>query len=296
MKNKISMMIIGAQKAGTTSLNNYMSQHPRIYTHFTLEFSLFNRDHYEKGFDYYFEKTVSDTRKEDPACYFLGKSVGLMYKPDLLKKLKEENPDVQIVIVLRNPVERAFSAFLFCEKEGIEPYKNFDDAIFKNDISRFNGEKPFELACDYIGRSGYLNHIKNILEIFPKENVHFFLFEKMIKDLNEDLNKMTQILGLPSFDFDTTIQYNKGKLTRSKTMAKLLSPGKNFFAIKWIPSKQRTQLKQFLKKLNSKDKTGKKSSINNDTRHYLEKIFKPEMPELIRITGLPLQEYWKELI
>lgn len=295
MKNKISMMIVGAQKAGTTSLNNYMSQHPRIYTHFTLEFSLFNRDHYDKGFDYYFEKTISDKRKEDPACYFLGKSVGLMYKPDLLKKLKEENPDVQIVIVLRNPVERAFSAFLFCEKEGIEPYKNFDDAIFKNDISRFNGEKPFELACDYIGRSGYLSHIKNILQIFPKENVHFFLFEKMIKDLNEDLNQMTQVLGLPSFDFDTTIQYNKGKLTRSKTMAKLLSPGKNFFAKDWISAKKRMQLKQFLKKFNSKEKAGKNSSINTETRIYLEKIFKPELPELIRLTGLPLNEYWKEL-
>lgn len=288
-------MIIGAQKAGTTSLNNYLCQHPYIYTHFTLEFSLFNRDHYKKGFDYYFKKTVSDKRKNDSACYFLGKSVGLMYKPDLLKKLKDENPEVKIVIVLRNPVERAFSAFLFCEKQGIEPYKNFDDAIFKNDISRFNGDKHFELDCDYVGRSSYLQHIKNVLEIFPKENVHFFLFEKMIKDLNKDLNEMTHLLGLTSYEFDTSTQFNKGKLTRSKTIAKLLSPGKNFFAKEWIPAKQRTQLKQFLKKLNTKEKAGMKSSINEATRSYLENIFKPELQELIRLTGLPLNEYWKEL-
>lgn len=294
MRDKIAMMIIGAQKAGTTSLNNYLSQHPQIYTHFTLEFSLFNRDHYEKGFDYYFKNTVSDERKNNPHCFFLGKSVGLMYKPELLKKLKEENPNVKIVIVLRNPIERAFSAFLFCEKEGIEPYKNFDEAIFVNDISRFKEKKPFEQACDYIGRSSYLQHIKKVLEIFPRENVHFFLFEKMIKEMNASLNDMTQIIHLPTYTFDTSIQYNLGKLTRSKNIAKLFTPGKKSFLKNWLPIKQRTQIKQFLKNLNAKEKAGEKAVMNPETRKYLEGIFKNDIDELIQITQLPLLDYWKE--
>ena len=110
-------------------------------------------------------KTISDKRKNDPSCCFVAKSVGLMYKPELLKKLREENPNIQLIIVLRNPVERAYSAFLFCEKEGIEPYKEFEDAIFVNDISRFNGDKAFELACDYIGRSSYLQNIKKYVKV-----------------------------------------------------------------------------------------------------------------------------------
>ncbi|MBS1730632.1 MAG: sulfotransferase, partial [Bacteroidetes bacterium] len=100
MKDKIALMIIGAQKAGTTSLNNYLAQHPQIYTHFTLEFTLFNRDHYKNGFDYYFENSISDHRKNDPNCLFIAKSVGLLYKPELLQKLKEDNPNTQIIIVL----------------------------------------------------------------------------------------------------------------------------------------------------------------------------------------------------
>ncbi len=294
MKDKISLMIIGAQKAGTTSLNNYLSQHPKIYTHTTLEFSLFNRDHYAKGFDYYFNNTVTDKRKNDPHCYFLGKSVGLMYKPELLQKLKDENPNVKIILVLRNPVERAFSAFLFCEKEGIEPYKNFEDAIFINDISRFKGEKPFEQACDYIGRSSYLQHIKQVLDIFPRKNVHFFLFEKMIKEMNDTLNDMAGILHLPRYAFDTSIQYNQGKLTRSKNVAKLFTPGKKSFIKDWLPVKQRTRLKQFLKNLNTKEKSGTKAIMKPETRQYLEGIFKNEIAELIKITQLPLLEYWKE--
>ncbi len=294
MKDKIAMMVIGAQKAGTTSLNNYLSQHPQIYTHFTLEFSLFNRDHYEKGFDYYFDTTISDKRKNDPSCCFVAKSVGLMYKPELLKKLREENPNIQLIIVLRNPVERAYSAFLFCEKEGIEPYKEFEDAIFVNDISRFNGDKAFELACDYIGRSSYLQHIKNVLEIFPAQNVHFFLFEKMIKELNQSLNEMTSLIDLPAYAFDTSIQYNEGKLTRSKSVAKLLSPGKKNFVKSWLPAKQRTKIKQFLKKLNSKQKAGEKSMMKTETREYLQHLFKNDLPELEQLTKLPVRTYWNE--
>ena len=61
-----------------------------------------------------------------------------MCNRDLLFKLKEHNPHVKLVIVLRNPIDRAFSAFLYCRSNGIEPYTKFEEAVFLNDPLRFN--------------------------------------------------------------------------------------------------------------------------------------------------------------
>lgn len=295
MQKKIGLMIIGAQKAGTTSLNHYLSQHPSIYTHFTLEFGMFsNLENYNKGFDYYFGNAVSDKRKSLDTCVFIAKSVGLMYKPDLLLKLKEHNPGVKIVIVLRNPVERAFSAFWYCKKNGIEPYENFRDAIFLNDSGRFKRDHGFKDDCDYVGRSSYLKHLNNVLRIFPSENVKVLLFEEMITDPNSYLNNISGFLGLEEFKFDVSTKYNEGQHPRSTFFSKVLSPRKNTILKKIIPLKQRTKLKQSLKRVNSVKASEEQRIIEPNTREHLVSIFKQDIYELETLTNLPLKNYWNE--
>ena len=98
-------MIIGAQKAGTTSLKNYLGEHPQIVTHPHTECSFFASDDeynegFEKGFVRYFggEKDFQDK-------VIVGKNVTISFREFALKRLAQHNPNCKIVFILRNPTK-----------------------------------------------------------------------------------------------------------------------------------------------------------------------------------------------
>jgi len=297
MKGEVSLMIVGAQKAGTTSLNNYLAQHPQIFTHQTLEFGLFkDNNSFNKGIDYFLKNTVDKQAILNPdKTTFVAKRVALMYNREMLLRLFESNPKVKIVIILRNPIDRAFSAFWYCKKIGMEPYRTFEQAIYNNDISRFKGNRAWEASCDYIGRSTYLPPIRDIMSIFPEDNVKILLFEEMVKDLKAALNVITSMIHLPPFNFDTSEKYNEGMDVHSGMISKITRPGKSNFIKQLLPLQYRLKLKSFVQGLNeSKTLTKEKKQLHPDTRIYLKKIFAPQMKELIDITHLPIKKYWSE--
>ena len=298
MQNKkADVIIIGAQKAGTTSLNIYLSQHPNIFTHNTQEYGLFRDDEsLKKGIQYFYDNTVDDAVKSDTAkTVFVAKRVGLMYDSKRLLQVKEYNPDIKVVVVLRNPVDRAFSAFDYCRGMGIEPYKNFEDAVYINDPSRFNGNEKHKRNCDYIGWSMYAEHIKNIYSIFPAENIHVFLFEEMITDLNAYLNKICSTVDLSGFNFNTSKKHNERKKSRSPFLSKIFSSAKKSLLINILPMKLRLALKKNVKGAILKNsKPAEKKQMAAATHEYLKNIFVSDVTELEENTNLPVKKYWPD--
>ena len=296
MANQIDLMIVGAQKAGTTSLNNYLAQHPNIFTHFTLEFNMFRSpEDFKKGFQYYMDNTVEKKIQSDPdKIKFVAKRVGIMHDIKMLNQLKEHNPDVKIIVVLRNPIDRAFSAFGYSRKTGREPLENFLEAIKQNEsgFDRFNGNIYLQRACDYIGRSKYVESLGNIYSIFPEKNVSVFLFEEMIKDYSVFLNKMAVSLGIKKYAFDTTKTYNEAGNIKNEMLAKTLAPGQMKFFKGILPLKYRVKLKQFLKSKNS-TKSDKKI-MPPETRSQLIQIFKEDVRHLNENYNIPVLSFWPE--
>jgi len=178
----------------------------------------------------------------------------------------------------------------------MEPYAAFEDAIFINDSSRFKANEKFKKNCDYIERSSYLKHLKNLYSIFPEENIKLFLFEEMITDLNKYLNEMCTLINQNNFQFNSSIKYNEGREAKSFLLSKLLAPSKKNILINFLPVKQRVMLKQRLKGANTikKNKAETKHVINENTRAHLKNIFQPDMEELASFTKLPLKKYWSE--
>jgi hypothetical protein len=217
-----------------------------------------------------------------------------MYDPPMMIKLKEHNPHIKIIVVLRNPIERAFSAFWYCRNRG-ESYSQFEDAIFLNDRTRFKGDKKLEDNADYIGRSSYLQHLKNIYSIFPSENIKLFLFEEMITDLNKYLNEICNFIGLRPYEFDTSIKYNERAESKSRLLVRILAPGKSAIINNLLPVNLRIKLKQRLKRANQrKEENTEKTYMKEGTRMHLHNIFKQDIPELEQLTKLPLKKYWQE--
>ena len=104
----LDCMIVGGHKCGTTSLKEYLGAHPEVATHPQLEFTAFSQKDYSPGREREELGTLLDDAGERLA---LAKHAGLYAEPFSLDRLREAAPDCRILLILRDPVARARSAF-----------------------------------------------------------------------------------------------------------------------------------------------------------------------------------------
>lgn len=290
---QLCLVIIGAQKAGTTSINLYLAQHPNVVTHLSQEFGYFaDENSYSKSFEFYRNALIGNVNERDK---IIVKHVGLMYNPSILKDFAKKNPNLKYVCILRNPIDRAFSAFQYCRQVGLEPYNDFEFCFFSEDKSRFKENFIALRSCDYRNRSLYYKHIQTILDFIPKSNIQFFLFEEIIKDFNSFLNKIILNIDLESFDFDTNKVYNVSKASRFQWLSFISAPGKSSFVKRILPLKYRVYFRNFLKKSNgTKNSDSVKVIIDDNLREKLISYFKDDVKSLETILPLNLKKYWPE--
>jgi len=106
--------LIGVQKAGTTTLNDWLGQHPQIFCYKSLkDVHLFAR--------FKSHSEIMRRLAQEPALYkgepiVLQSGVNYVFYPHFLQKIKEYNPSAKLLLILRNPVERAFSAYSYLQK------------------------------------------------------------------------------------------------------------------------------------------------------------------------------------
>lgn len=168
---KLDLMIVGAQKAGTTSLNNYLRQHSDVCGHEIIEFSFFADGHeYKKGFpevySQYFDKKTCIKN--------VAKNVTLSFNENGLKRLEEHNPDIKIVLILREPVSRVYSAYTMAVKDGWmkRPFSEFNKLIKNKDFQDI-------MYRHFVGQGKYAEQIDMILKYFPASNLRIYLFEDL---------------------------------------------------------------------------------------------------------------------
>ena len=288
---KIDLMIVGAQKAGTTSLKNYLGEHPDIAVHITKEFAYFQSEmDYEKGFEVSYKRSYPSNKGR----VIVAKNAGLYEKELFLTRLKEHNKDCKIVFILRNPVDRAFSSYLMEKREGFIDFDSDHLAKIlnpKNPIDKNFFRKFIELGI-------YSEHLKNIYSNFQKENVMVFTFEQLksnggqvCKDIFSSLNLNTDI------EINTGNVYNERKNIRSKKMARLLNQLKredNLLKLavkKILPYHLFLKITGKLKSINYSAKGASDEKMSVETREKLVEFFKPYNQELSSMLDIDFS-YW----
>ena len=257
---RIDAAIIGVQKAGTTSLLRWLGQHPAIQAQRGMEFTYFiDREAFEERS---FQKAF---RKDFPGQALSGKTVllkhvGLFENEHALRLLKQHNPAVKLIVVLREPADRAWSAFWYARSRGIEPENNFERAAFERPAGHFSS--PFlQRSTDYVGRGFYAKHLHRLERIFPIQQICIVSFEALRTDPQAVCDAVCRFLGLPSHP--VVVQHeNKTGLPRYPWLPRLL-----FFLkplLRQVPASWRKPVKRRIKQFNQSDQ-----SI-------------PEMPESIR--------------
>lgn len=284
-------MIIGAQKAGTTSLKNYLGQHPAFQTHPHKEFSyFFDQRENETGFDQAYKKYFD---RESDDRFLLAKNAGLYVNESGLIRLKAHNPGCKLVLILRNPVERTYSSYLMEKNYGAirEPVEIIGPVMEKADSS------DWRYAC-FIGMSLYAGAIRMILRHFPKESLHLVRYEDLEHRPDNCCKEIFSWFGVDTnFQPDTSVRYNETRVNNSSRYGKFISNLlKNDNPIKRItrlalPGKIDYKVGEMLRGIN---KSGRKyEPLPEPLAKKLYGFYKEHNDQLSELTGIDFSEWNK---
>jgi hypothetical protein len=246
-----NFFIIGAQKAGTTSLYFYLNQHPQIYMSPVKE-------------PHFFAELQSDFRRPAPTSPIPGKlkpvtdlgdylalfegvsdekaigeaSTSYLFNTRAPTLIKRSVQDAKIITVLRNPADRAYSNYLHLVRSGREPLTSFAEAL-QAEERRIQDE--WEPVWYYKQKGFYYSQVKRYFDTFGSDQVKVYLYDDLRSEPFGVLCDIFRFLGVDeTFVPDTSIEHNPSGLPRSKTLytqVRRLTAGKTTLLDRLLPIK-----------------------------------------------------------
>ena len=207
--NKIDFIIIGAQKAGTTAAAFNLNQHPSIsvFTGFTeygqAEIEFFNQ-HWDRGSDWYFNQLPKENK-------VIGeKTSELLHRTVCHERIQKVQPNVKLIVLLRCPVERAYSQWRMAALNKKDEVRSFSEVISKElEMLQNNSYKHDFYSCKrnelstwregYIVKGFYYEQLENLFKYFSNEQVHISISERLLKNKTEEYNAMFSFLDVAPY-------------------------------------------------------------------------------------------------
>jgi Sulfotransferase domain len=214
-------IVIGAAKSGTTSLYSALADHPFVepcmtdnrYFDSTKEVHYFDYNYY-LGTDWYrthfpLAQERLEFEREHRRRFLTGEaSPTYISHPWAPGRIRELLPDVKLIAVLRNPVDRAYSHFQLSRRQGEETIESFEEAVAREDerlrpelermaADRWYNSWPYAMFS-YLARSRYAEQLERWLELFPREQFLFLKAEDLFGEPGPVIDTVYDFLGLPA--------------------------------------------------------------------------------------------------
>ena len=212
-------LIIGTHRGGTTSLHQYLQQHPCVAPIFprlqNVKGVRYFDQNYFRGIDWYrshFPTVAYRSYRRrlhgepvlcgDTSPYYL-------FHPAAAERAAKDVPQAKIMALLRDPLERAYSHWKRERRDGTEPLESFEGAIAA-EPGRLAGEVRRILSDDryysyahenfsYVSQGLYLDSLPRWLDRFPRDQVHIEVTERFLEDPQAVYDRVLRFLGLPPF-------------------------------------------------------------------------------------------------
>ena len=291
-----NFLIVGASKSGTSSLYHYLKQHPDIFLsekqkegrYFSQMKNCFkgpgdsvvestiikDEENYKALFDSYnHEKAIGDISPE--YLYFYEQSI-----PSIKAAL---GGDVQIMIILRNPVDRAYSAYMHFKRDKRENL-SFEEALEKE---KEREEKNWLWTWKYKYSGFYAAQVKAYLDSF--KHVRIFLYDDLVNNQAKVLQDICTFIGVdPGFQFNTSYKYNVSGDPKNQLLYKLETSRGLIKALKKvIPAGLVSRIKN--------NWTGEKqmvrSEMSQETRRDLIDFFREDILKLQKLINRDLTNW-----
>jgi len=297
MGKKPNFIGIGTTKAATTWIFQCLKEHPEICGSSVKDTRFFNTEYYyRKGLNYYYSFF-----KNCPKNSIKGEiTPDYIYHQKTPYLIRKHFPDVKIIIVLRNPIEKIYSEYRFqkIRKLRLSIYKTLEEAIKKD---------PMLTKMGY-----YYKQISKYYDLFPNENILILFFDDIEKNPIEFMKKIYTFIGAKNIDFippsinrkiniyGEIVGQNKIPYINSISYKMIIHLKEDRFVKKFI---KKIRLDEFLqkflvfnvKRLIKTDivKNNNNLSMNTNTKNYLRLIYKEEIKKLEKFLGIDLS-HWKE--
>jgi sulfotransferase family protein len=191
---RLDFILAGVQKSGTTALHYFLSRHPHITMGNRQEMHFFdNEEIFSRPVDY---ELLHQHFRPVPASTIAGECTPIyIYWKPAMERIWKYNPKIKLLIILRNPVERAFAHWNMQRFKGREPL-DFLDAVTQ-EKSRAREAAPLQSRrYSYVDRGFYAEQLERVLKFFPQEQVKIIKFEEFRDKKSEMLNAMFRFLGV----------------------------------------------------------------------------------------------------
>jgi hypothetical protein len=217
------MIIIGAMKCGTTSLFRYLEEHPDFFPPKSKEIHYFDSN-FDKGLDWYRRQFPTNVRRLK--CRLMGQRIitgeaspYYMFHPHAMGRIASILPKVKLIVLLRNPVDRAYSHYHNEIKHGRESL-TFGEAL-ESEPGRLAGEVEKMLKDEryfsvhhghhaYLSRGIYVDQLKACRTFFQKEQFLIVDSASMSTDLQRVYDKVCAFLGLVPYTLKDWKTHNRG--------------------------------------------------------------------------------------
>jgi len=254
-------LVIGAARAGTTAIYSYLRQSPDIFMPRVKEPNFFAFEGQTQacrgpGADYI---NNSVTRLEDyrglfaaaPGGAIRGEASPLyLYAEQAAARIRHHIPDARLVVVLRNPVEQAFSHYMYATKQRIEPLADFVTALHAEERRMADGWQP--LFC-YSGFPRYAEQMARYLALFPREQLLIRLYEDFEGDPAGLMQDILAHVGVTSgFRPDMAQKHNAGGVPKNRVFQDFLMKSNPITRAigKVVPQETRLRIRDRLASLN----------------------------------------------
>jgi hypothetical protein len=183
-----NFLLIGAAKSGTTALYTYIKQHPEVFMATPKELRFFsyqgpypvdlNQDYIHAGvttledYEHHFDKVKAERIIGEASPMYL-------YYKDTAKRIQQVIPDVKMLAILRNPVDRAFSAYTHALRDWKEDSKTFEEALAKE---RERIDAGWDILWHYTKAGFYYKQLVPYFDIFNPDQIKVVLYDDLVAD------------------------------------------------------------------------------------------------------------------
>ena len=298
MQRKVDFFVIGVARGGTTSLYNYLQQHPMIFLPKVKECNYFSNvesmdkeayTHPEPDREYHMkiirdEKVYKSLFKPADTGQLMGEvSPSYMWDRDTARRIYDYNPNAKILVSLRNPANRAHSHYLMHYQTSHDKSTTFEEALDAPEKKIWGGGNMYEEM------GLYYEQLKPYYDLFGMENIKVLISEDWTLRNGDALMEVFDFLGLEEVAFDDDTSHNASKKIKNKGLLDLLRSEKIKRPIKWLlPESTKDRLKDRLFY-----KEGEKEDIAPETYNRLMDYYREDIDKTAQLIGVDLNEYWK---
>ena len=276
-----TFIICGTQKGGTSTLFQYLKEHPEICMSKHKEVHYFDLNYhnnvkwYEKEFIDYHKKTFKAIGEASPFY---------MYLEEVPERIYNLIPNIKLIFILRNPVDRTYSHYWHEVKFGYE-FLSFEDALRKEEERLSKGEMYNKRHFSYKDRGKYAIQLKRFRKFFSPNQMLILIMEELKKHPEEVISRMFDFLEVDTNFKDSDQHVNKKNVGKHPRIWKLQR-----LKTKIPHNIVGRAVKYGIDTINLKDGY---PPINLETRQKLLDYFKTSNYELEKILGKKLDGWYK---